>query len=176
MSNIHFNAVLQSALVAFGQCAVTRSSDLDVTQARTLLDITSESIRVLISAMSRFTNLQQLGRGSTQQQQQQQQQRWGAGGRARQYDARSTDSTSSSTSRSGRGDGFGGQQWAQQQQEGSAGAGFNSGTAGFGMSYEQLMGLRVRELKKLLQESGVDSADCFEKEELARRVLERCRV
>jgi hypothetical protein len=41
-------------------------------------------------------------------------------------------------------------------------------------SYGQLMGMRVRELKRLLQEHGVDSADCFEKEELVKRVLERC--
>jgi hypothetical protein len=41
-------------------------------------------------------------------------------------------------------------------------------------SYGQLMGMRVRELKRLLQEHGVDSADCFEKEELVRRVMERC--
>lgn len=41
-------------------------------------------------------------------------------------------------------------------------------------SYSQLMGMRVRELKRLLQEHGVDSSDCFEKEELVKRVLERC--
>jgi hypothetical protein len=41
-------------------------------------------------------------------------------------------------------------------------------------SYGQLMGMRVRELKRLLQEHGVDSSDCFEKEELVKRVLERC--
>jgi hypothetical protein len=41
-------------------------------------------------------------------------------------------------------------------------------------SYSQLMGMRVRELKRLLQEHGVDSSDCFEKDELVRRVLQKC--
>lgn len=41
-------------------------------------------------------------------------------------------------------------------------------------SYGQLMGMRVKELKRLLQEHGVDSSDCFEKEELVKRVLDRC--
>jgi hypothetical protein len=36
------------------------------------------------------------------------------------------------------------------------------------------MSMRVKELKRLLQEHGVDSSDCFEKEELVKRVLERC--
>jgi hypothetical protein len=43
-------------------------------------------------------------------------------------------------------------------------------------SYGQLMGMRVKELKRLLQEHGIDSSDCFEKEELVKRVLERCTV
>jgi hypothetical protein len=38
------------------------------------------------------------------------------------------------------------------------------------------MGMRVKELKRLLQEHGIDSSDCFEKEELVKRVLERCTV
>jgi predicted HTH domain antitoxin len=41
-------------------------------------------------------------------------------------------------------------------------------------SYHQLMAMRVGELKRLLQEHGVPSNDCYEKEELVRRVLERC--
>eukprot|EP00879_Flechtneria_rotunda_P027797 GHRR01029796.1.p1 GENE.GHRR01029796.1~~GHRR01029796.1.p1 ORF type:complete len:271 (+),score=85.64 GHRR01029796.1:292-1104(+) len=41
-------------------------------------------------------------------------------------------------------------------------------------SYSQLMGMRVGELKRLLQEHGVESSDCFEKEELVKRVLQRC--
>jgi hypothetical protein len=42
------------------------------------------------------------------------------------------------------------------------------------LSYSALMGMRAKELKRLLQEHGVDSSDCFEKQELVQRVLERC--
>lgn len=41
-------------------------------------------------------------------------------------------------------------------------------------SYEQLMGMRAGELKRLLQEHGVSHSDCFEKQELVVRILERC--
>lgn len=41
-------------------------------------------------------------------------------------------------------------------------------------SYGQLMAMRVKELKRLLQEHGVDSSDCYEKEELVKRILKRC--
>lgn len=34
--------------------------------------------------------------------------------------------------------------------------------------------LRAKELKRMLQERGVECADCFEKEDLARRIVERC--
>ena len=168
--------------MAFGQCVVIRSSDIDVTQAKTLLDITSESIRALTPATSRFTNIQQLGRTGRGQQQQQWETAWagagagggaGAGSGATRYDRSSTNSSSSSSSsQSGGGEGSGWKQWSQQQQQTGGGA---AGAAA-ALSYEQLMGLRVRELKQMLQESGVDSSDCFEKEELARRVVERCRV
>ncbi len=42
-------------------------------------------------------------------------------------------------------------------------------------SYEQLMTLRAKELKAMLVDRGVDCSDCFEKADLARRILERCR-
>jgi hypothetical protein len=56
----------------------------------------------------------------------------------------------------------------------SSGSSSRQGPKPVQASYGQLMGMRVRELKRLLQEHGVDSADCFEKEALVRRVLERC--
>lgn len=42
-------------------------------------------------------------------------------------------------------------------------------------SYEMLLRRRAKELKQMLVERGVDCSDCFEKEDLARRILERCR-
>lgn len=42
-------------------------------------------------------------------------------------------------------------------------------------SYEDLMKMRAKALKALLVERGVDCSDCFEKADLARRIVERCR-
>ena len=39
-------------------------------------------------------------------------------------------------------------------------------------SYEELMALRAGALKRMLQERGVGCADCFDKEALARRLME----
>lgn len=39
------------------------------------------------------------------------------------------------------------------------------------LTYQQLLSLRAKELKGMLSERGIDSSDCFEKEELARRLL-----
>ncbi len=36
------------------------------------------------------------------------------------------------------------------------------------------MGMRARELKAILVERGVDCSDCFEKQDLAKRIMERC--
>ncbi|GFR47543.1 hypothetical protein Agub_g9265 [Astrephomene gubernaculifera] len=55
---------------------------------------------------------------------------------------------------------------------GASGAGGGSRLGGW--SREQLQGMRARELKALLQERGVECSDCFEKEDLVRRILERC--
>jgi len=41
-------------------------------------------------------------------------------------------------------------------------------------SYDELMRMRATELKRMLQERGVPCADCFDKEALARRIVERC--
>lgn len=43
-------------------------------------------------------------------------------------------------------------------------------------SYEELMKLRAKELKKMLVDRGVLCGDCFEKEQLARRIVEQCSV
>lgn len=44
------------------------------------------------------------------------------------------------------------------------------------LTYEELMGLRARELKAMLVERGIECGDCFEKEQLAARLVERCGV
>ena len=54
------------------------------------------------------------------------------------------------------------------------GASASSGGPAAALSYEQLMQLRAKELKQMLTERGVDASDCFEKEQLARRIMERC--
>lgn len=41
-------------------------------------------------------------------------------------------------------------------------------------SYDQLLRLRAKELKAMLSARGVDCSDCFDKESLARRLVERC--
>jgi hypothetical protein len=41
-------------------------------------------------------------------------------------------------------------------------------------SYDDLLLLRAKELKLMLNERGIDSSDCFEKSDLARRIIERC--
>lgn len=43
-----------------------------------------------------------------------------------------------------------------------------------GMSEQELLKLRARELKDNLVKAGVKVDDCFEKEQLMRRVLEAC--
>jgi hypothetical protein len=42
------------------------------------------------------------------------------------------------------------------------------------LSFDELMTKGVKELKALLAERGVAHADCLEKGDLARRVVERC--
>jgi hypothetical protein len=42
-------------------------------------------------------------------------------------------------------------------------------------SYEELLALRASALKQMLKERGVACDDCFDKESLAKRVVERCR-
>ncbi len=66
----------------------------------------------------------------------------------------------------------------RQQAAGGGGAAQGGGGAWepVRQSYEELMRLRARELKAMLVERGVRCDDVFEKEDLARRLLERCGV
>ncbi|KAG2436572.1 hypothetical protein HYH02_011509 [Chlamydomonas schloesseri] len=54
-------------------------------------------------------------------------------------------------------------------------SGSGSGLPPVTQSYEQLMTLRAKELKAILVDRGVDCSDCFEKADLAKRIVERCR-
>ncbi|KXZ49234.1 hypothetical protein GPECTOR_22g826 [Gonium pectorale] len=68
---------------------------------------------------------------------------------------------------------------------GGSSAGSTSHAAGSGGSatgsqrssvwkYDELMTKRAKELKAILVERGVDCSDCFEKADLAKRIMERC--
>lgn len=68
---------------------------------------------------------------------------------------------------------------AQQQVGGEGRGGGGAGAAKRAVppvtqSYEELMRLGVKALKALLDERGVGHADCLEKGDLAKRVVERC--
>lgn len=41
-------------------------------------------------------------------------------------------------------------------------------------TFEELMGMSVKELRTILTERGIGFADCIEKGDLAERVIERC--
>lgn len=41
-------------------------------------------------------------------------------------------------------------------------------------SYEELMGRSAKELKAMLTDRGLSTADCVEKGDLARKVVEQC--
>jgi hypothetical protein len=45
---------------------------------------------------------------------------------------------------------------------------------GVAKSYDELIAMRASELKRILNDRGVPCKDCFDKESLARRVVERC--
>jgi hypothetical protein len=117
----------------------------------------------LAAVTSKFSHLDLLQRGQhgapsqqpTPQQQQQQQ--------------RATSAAGASSSQSG---------WEAytSSQAGSSGwkqpsAASSAGSASVPSSYEQLMGMRVRDLKAMLAERGVDGSDCFEKSDLVRKLL-----
>jgi hypothetical protein len=141
-------------MISFTQLAICPPQPYSSSQVQTLLAEEAAALQKLAPLDSTFKNLSQLRTSS-------------AGGAA---DASST--TAGSTSRT-----FAGTySQPRQQQTAGAGAGAGAGTRAKPVqaSYGQLMAMRVKELKRLLQEHGVDSSDCFEKEELVKRVLERC--
>jgi hypothetical protein len=141
-------------MVAFAQLALCPSTPYNSAQVQTLLAEESEALKRLAPLDCSFQNMNQLrtaapppppGSAAAGASYN------GSSSRASYSNASANGSSSSSSSSSGR-----------------------QGPKPVQASYGQLMGMRVRELKRLLQEHGVDSADCFEKEELVKRVLERC--
>ncbi|GLC36869.1 hypothetical protein PLESTB_000183900 [Pleodorina starrii] len=65
---------------------------------------------------------------------------------------------------------------ASETASASSGGGGGRGAGGGRSRWrtEELMAMRARELKAILLERGVDCSDCFEKADLARRIVERC--
>lgn len=147
---------LQTAIVSFTQLAVCPQQAYSSSQVQTLLAEEASALQRLAPIDSSFKNFSQLRTSSA-----------AAGGAAAAGNGSSSSSTSSSR-------GFDGS--AQRHQQAAAGAGGGTGQRAKPVqaSYAQLMGMRVKELKRLLQEHNVDSSDCFEKVELVNRVLQRC--
>eukprot|EP00878_Enallax_costatus_P045239 GHUV01054292.1.p1 GENE.GHUV01054292.1~~GHUV01054292.1.p1 ORF type:complete len:150 (-),score=47.95 GHUV01054292.1:27-476(-) len=145
---------MQTCMVAFTQLACCPSSQYSSAQVQTLLAEEGEALKRLAPLDCSLQNIGQL----------------------RTVSAEAAAGTSSypqpgSYSSAGRG--------SSSSTSGSSGNGYgrpaSPGRAKLVQaSYNQLMNMRVKELKRLLQEHGVDSSDCFEKEELVKRVLERC--
>lgn len=140
-------------MVAFTQLAICPPQPYSSSQVQTLLAEEVSTLQRLAPLDSSFKNLSQLRTSSV-------------GGPAADTSAAYGSSSTSSSSRA-----YGG---AQPRQQAAAAGGGAARAKPVQANYGQLMGMRVKELKRLLQEHGVDSSDCFEKEELVRRVLERC--
>lgn len=151
-ADIHsvYGCVLQTCMVAFSQLALCPSSSYSSTQVQTMLAEEGEALKQLAPLDCSLQNINQLRTANP-------------AGTSSSYAA----AGDSSSSEPGMGS------------SGSGGAGYTR-SAGAGRakpvqaSYGQLMNMRAKELKRLLQEHGVDSSDCFEKEELVKRVLEKC--
>ncbi|GIM03165.1 hypothetical protein Vretimale_7985 [Volvox reticuliferus] len=62
----------------------------------------------------------------------------------------------------------------QTERGGSVSGDSGSSGRGGGWSYEELIRMRARELKAILVERGVDCSDCFEKGDLAKRIMDKC--
>ena len=151
------SAPLQTAVISFTQLAICPPQPYSSSQVQTLLAEEAVALQKLAALDSTLKNLSQLRTSS-------------AGVATTAGTSGTAAGSSSSSSRT-----YAGSQPRQQQTAG-AGAGAGAGTRAKPVqaSYGQLMAMRVKELKRLLQEHGVDSSDCFEKEELVKRVLERC--
>jgi len=96
-----------------------------------------------------------------------------AAGGASSYASGSYDGGGSSSSGSGRGSSSGS---SARTSSASPSSSSSSSLPPITESYEQLMTKRAKELKAMLVERGVPCADVFEKEQLARRLVERCGV
>lgn len=142
--------IVQTCMVAFAQLALCPSTPYNSAQVQTLLAEESEALKRLAPLDCSFQNMNQLRTAAPPP----------PPGAA----AASNGGSSSSSSRACYSSAAGS----------SSSSSSRPGPKPVQASYGQLMGMRVRELKRLLQEHGVDSADCFEKEELVKRVLERC--
>lgn len=138
-------------MISFTQLAICPPQPYSSSQVQTLLAEEAVALQKLAALDSTLKNLSQLRTSSA-----------GVGATA----GTSGTAAGSSSSRT-----YAGSQPRQQQ---TAGAGAGTRAKPVQASYGQLMAMRVKELKRLLQEHGVDSSDCFEKEELVKRVLERC--
>lgn len=139
-------------MVAFTQVAMCRELQYSTAQVQTLLTEEGEALNRLAPLDCSLQNIDQLRSGGT-----------GAAGTAAGNHAQPADGRSAAAAGGNNGNGY--------ARAASPGAGRAKPVQA---SYSQLMGMRVRELKRLLQEHGVDSSDCFEKEELVKRVLQRC--
>lgn len=148
--------ITQTAIVSFTQLAVCPQQAYSSSQVQTLLDEEAGALQRLAPLDSSFKNFSQLRTSSSGA---------AAGGNG---------SGSGSRNTSGSSRGFEGSVAQQWQQQAAAGGGMGQRAKPVQASYAQLMGMRVKELKRLLQEHNVDSSDCFEKEELVNRVLQRC--
>lgn len=144
---------MQTCMIAFTQLACCPSSQYSSAQVQTLLAAESEALKRLAALDYSLQNIGQLRTSAAEA-------AASTGSYAQAGSSNSAQQGRSSTSRSSiRDDG----RTASAERPKPVKA-----------SYGQLMGMRAKELKRLLQEHGVDSSDCFEKEELVNRVLERC--
>eukprot|EP00775_Hariotina_reticulata_P004918 gene4918-5161_t len=139
--------ITQACMVAFTQLALCPTSRYSPLQVQTLLAEEAAGLQQLAPLDSSFKNMNQL-RTCTP------------------GTAAAADKPVSQYSRAGEGVSAG--------QSAAAGQSRQQRAKPVQASYSQLMTMRVRELKRLLQEHGVDSSDCFEKDELVRRVLQKC--
>jgi hypothetical protein len=144
--------VLQTCMVAFAQLALCPSTPYNSGQVQTLLAEESEALKRLAPLDCSFQNMNQLRTAAPPPPP-------GSAAAGASYNGSSRASCSNAS--------------ANGSSSSSGGSG-RQGPKPVQASYGQLMDMRVRELKRLLQEHGVNSEDCFEKEELVKRVLERC--
>ncbi|KAL6759054.1 Alpha/Beta hydrolase protein [Haematococcus lacustris] len=145
--------------------AAATAAGLQVTEAvaaasRQISQITFSQAKVTVQGLDQVAS-RQGSKAQSQQQQQQQQQAAGGGQRIYQQQQQTQQQA---------GDGVrAGARASSQQSSGRS----NQTSSGGQLSYEDLMqGYRAKELKAMLLERGIKCDDCFEKEQLARRLVE----